>query len=129
VIEVEAVQLAVEVHGGGCRLVRVRGALTGDGAARLLRLVDSQLDLAGGERSGCLVVDLEAVGHYEPGAPECLRHARHAAERRGVPLFLTGWADRPLPLRTRALLREFRHYATAEEAVEDLTVEATSAAP
>lgn len=123
-VEVEAIHLAVEAHDGGCRLIRVWGALTRDGADRLLRLVDSQLDLTvDADRTGCLVVDLEAVSHYEPGAPECLRHARDSADRRGTPLYLTGWADRPLPPRIRAVLREFPGYGTAEQALTDLAVE------
>ncbi|WP_181779724.1 hypothetical protein [Pseudonocardia pini] len=120
----EALQLAVEVHGGGCRLIRVRGALTRRGAARLLRLVDSQLAVVDAvESSGSLVIDLEAVGHYEPGALECLRHAHHAADRRGTPLFLTGWVGRPLPQRMQAILQEFPSFSTVERALADLVVE------
>lgn len=119
------VQLVVEAPQPGLRLLGMAGRLDPAAAARLLRLLDAQLDLvaAGYADTTHLVIDLAGVTGFEPGGLEALRHAPYTAARRGITVALCGCGGRThlLPLRTRALLAEFRTFPTAEAATDALT--------
>lgn len=114
----------MEAPGPGLWLLRVAGRLDTATAARVLRLVDTQLgavDPAG--EVAFLVIDLGEVAGFERGGPESLRHAPYSAARRGITVYLSGYGGRThlLPLRARHVLAEFPSFPAAEHAVHALT--------
>lgn len=118
-----SVQLVIETPSPGVRLIRIGGVLGGEGAARLLRLVDSQLMLArsGQRRLRAVIIDMGAVEAVHRGGPEALSHIRYACDRRGIEVVLAGCLG-PLStsLSVRGRLRDFRNFPTAQAALHAL---------
>ena len=114
-------QMAVEAPDEWVRVIRVSGTLDGAAAARLLRLVDAQLQLVmtGHRQVTELLIDLEGVNCYQRGGLETLRHARYSTAARGVALHLAGCSSRlhQLPLQVRQLVAEFSNFPTVEVAL------------
>jgi hypothetical protein len=132
----DRVQLAVETPSAGFRLIRVAGSLGVEGAARLVRLTDMQLQVLGvvgvaRHTVAHLLVDLAEVGHFGPGAVETLRHARHTGARAGIGVHLTGCAGRLtlLPVRVRQVLAEFSTFPSVEAAVAELCADVGAVEP
>ncbi|MBW0100862.1 STAS domain-containing protein [Pseudonocardia sp. KRD291] len=112
-----------ETPAPGIRLIRVSGVLGGDGSARLLRMIDSQLMLAssGHRRLQAVIIDMEGVEAVHRGGPEALSHIRYACDRRGIDVVLAGCLG---PLSTSLSLRErlrgFPNFPTAQAALAAL---------
>lgn len=127
----EPVQLIVETVDEAVRVIRFHGPLNRSGAARLLRLVDAQLDVdaAGRGRLTDVIVDLGGVSSFEPGGPQVLRHARTSARARGVGFHLTGLASRfyLMPLHARQVAGEFSMFPNLELALAVLSPESDEA--
>lgn len=137
----DEVQLIVETE-GTVRLIRFHGPADRSGMARLLRLIDAQLDLVEAGRATItdVIVDLDGASSYDPGGLQTLRHARYSAGTRGIGFHLTGLAARvPLmPLNARQVVGDFSTFPTIEIALTALcptptdthgTIEATQRQP
>lgn len=121
----EQVQLMVEAVEATVRVIRFHGPLNRSGAARLLRLVEAQLDVVAARRPRLtdVIVDLGGVSSFEPGGLPVLRHARDSARARGVGFHLTGLASRfyLMPLQARQVAGEFSMFPNIELAVAVLS--------
>lgn len=126
----EYVQLYVESARPGVRVVRVAGRLDVAGAARIVRLVESQISLAAADKLAVrqVVLDLADVTDFAPGSLESLHCVHHGCRQANVELHLAGCADRLLllPLRVRQALTEFHCFPTLNVAVEALAPEEAS---
>ncbi|MBP2366768.1 LuxR C-terminal-related transcriptional regulator [Pseudonocardia parietis] len=100
------------------------GRLDPTAAARVLRLLDAQLELvaAGYADTAQMVIDLDAVTSFERGGLASLRHAPYTAARRSITVSLSGYGARLhlLPLHARQLLAEFDTFPTLEAATHAL---------
>lgn len=118
------VQLSVDVPDPAVRVLWVNGYLDVAGAARLVRVVESQLLLvtSGLRDTRFLLVDLSGVAGFDPAALDLLRCLPPASRAAGVELYLTGCSSRllMLPLRVRQALSRFSSYPTVESALQDL---------
>ncbi|QJY48236.1 STAS domain-containing protein [Pseudonocardia broussonetiae] len=118
------VQLSVDVPDPAVRVLWVNGYLDVAGAARLVRVVESQLLLvtSGLRDTRFLLVDLSGVAGFDPAALDLLRCLSPASRAAGVELYLTGCSSRllVLPLRVRQALARFSAYPTVESALRDL---------
>lgn len=126
-------QIAVEAPDEAVRLIRIAGDLDRAAAARLLRLVDAQLDLVAARHRSVshVLVDLECVRSFEPGGLDAVREARRTGAARGVRLHLVGCAGRSplLPLRVCQVLAEFSTFPTVEIALAELSRTCATAPP
>ena len=126
-------QIAVEAPDEAVRLIRIAGDLDRSAAARLLRLVDAQLDLVAARHRSVshVLVDLECVRSFEPGGLDAVREARRTSAARGVRLHLVGCAGRSplLPLRVCQVLAEFSTFPTVEIALAELSRTCATAPP
>lgn len=125
---------AVDTNGGptvtidrsvpGVRVIRVVDVLDRANAARMLRLVDTQLMLTrtGDLRLRAVVVDLSAVHRIDREGPAALTHARYTCWRLGVELALAGipGALYATPVAVRSRLRGFSVFPTVDAAVDAL---------
>jgi len=120
----EYVQLYVESPHPGLNVIRVAGRLDIAGAARIVRLVESQLSLAAAGQLALhhVVLDMTEVTSFAPGSLEALHHAHHSCGRAQIGIHLAGCAGRLLllPLRVRQALTEFHCFPTLNTAVESL---------
>jgi hypothetical protein len=112
-------RVTVQTPSDGVRVLRVRGALDGPASARLIRIVDDQLQRTGAEPGGHLVIDLNPVDAVVVVALKALRHARFGGDSAGVGIHLVGDSDR-WPTPCRQLLTEFSTFATVDDAVASL---------
>ena len=121
---IEIVQVAVDVVDPTLRVVRVAGRLTLEGARRIVTLLDGQCRLveSGGRHTTDVVVDLEGVSWFDPGALELLRFAGDNCRTAGISLHVSGCGARLplLPFRVRQALAQFSSYPTADLAVTSL---------
>ena len=106
-------------------ILQVVGNLDRDVAARLLRLVDTELAVLtrfASHLSG-LVIDLSVVDLGARGSLETLRHARYICRRAGIDLCLVAapQTQAALPARAHLLLSEFQTFLSAANAVTFLT--------
>lgn len=118
---VESVQLRVETPRPGLRVIRVSGRFDIAGAARVVRLVDSQISLIIANRLAVshIVVDLGEVTTVVPEAAEPLNRAHHLCSAAGVAIHLTGCARHLLllPLTARQSLATFSSFPTLDVAL------------
>lgn len=110
---------------------RVSGVLDTATGARLLRLVDAQLELvtAGSSETTHILIDLTAIVGIEPGGVATLRHALYSANRRGAAVWLAGCTGNlhRLPLQSRQILYKFRIFPSVEAATQEFATRSVGA--
>ena len=115
-------RLVIDMPAPGIRAIHVGGVVGTGSAARLLRLIDSQLMLvrSGHLRLTAVVVDLSQVRALEQGGPEAFAHARYGCGRLGIEFALAGTSGAlfSTSLDLRGRLREFRMFPTVDAAVD-----------
>ena len=79
----------------GTTVIRASGRLDAAGGARLLRVLDAQIEMARGghRRLDAVVVDISAVDTIGRGGPEALAHAQYACSRRRIEFVMGGAVD------------------------------------
>lgn len=105
----------------GVRSIAVHGLLDQAGSVRLLRLVDSKLDVGAEDPRGlrALLVDLTGAEVRGHGAASVLAHAAEICERRRIDLAIVG----PPPAGATPSATgqgRYRTYASADEALRAL---------
>lgn len=126
-------QLYVETPRPGLRVIRVAGRFDTACAARVVRLVDSQVGLVIARRLavGQILVDLGEVTGFAPEALESFTRAQEICAAAGVGIHLTGCAGRLplLPLPVRHALTAFPSFPTLAVALAALDPDQGCPAP
>lgn len=116
----------------GTTVIRVPGVLDSAGGARLLRLLDAQIEVArtGYRRLDAVVVDVSGLHSIGRGGPEALAHALYACARRRIDFAVAGhWDLMSASPAARRRLSGLRWFPTVDVAVTSLAAERASAVP